>query len=45
MNKVNKPDLNAHEELLLELKSAIPIVRVNQPRRIYEVERRVDQLL
>ncbi len=33
------------KEILDELKSRLPIIRVNQPKKIYEVERKIDQLL
>ena len=45
MNDDEVLNQETHEELLGELKDAIPIVVINQPRKIYEVEKRIDELL
>ncbi len=45
MNRGKGLDHEQHENMLNELKAAIPIVVVNQPRKIYDVERKVDEML
>ena len=45
MNKDQELNTEKQKEILDELKSRLPIIRVNQPKRIYEVERKIDQLL
>ena len=45
MDQERELDNKSHELMLEELKTAIPIVVTNQPRKIYDVERRVDEML
>ena len=45
MNDDQELNSKDHEEFLNELKMAVPIVVINQPRKIYEVERRIDEML
>ena len=45
MNQDEVLNKETHEEILQELKTEIPIVETNRPRQIYDVERRVDELM
>jgi len=45
MNRQGGMNITEQEMLLEELKEKIPIVEINRPRRIYEVERRIDEML